>query len=310
MRIDHLQFLIEVARCKSISTAAKKLYISQTGLSAIINSIEAELNIQIFRRTNKGTLLTPDGEQAIRLMKDILAKNDELHYLCSDNSQQRQIINLGIFPSGTYALSRHLVKIWSKKHRNIHLHIYEIGYEDMHSCFNNRTASIVIGAESTDYPNQFHALSAKNGNICIEPLYNDRFFAMVSAASEFADRGSVHVDELLHKHLLLHHNYPSPQDKPIGSIIHKFRLFTVLSNMEVAKQVLVDDPDKVMIAPAFAVYQDPLVTSARLKLLEVTGFHTSLTLFMVYDSSGLSIQENLLMQEIHSFFSAIHSDSI
>ena len=59
MRIDHLQFLIEVARCKSISTAARKLYISQTGLSAIINSIEAELNIQIFRRTNKGTLLSP-----------------------------------------------------------------------------------------------------------------------------------------------------------------------------------------------------------------------------------------------------------
>ncbi|MDE7037530.1 MAG: LysR family transcriptional regulator [Lachnospiraceae bacterium] len=306
MRIDHLQFLIEVARCKSISTAARKLYISQTGLSAIINSIEAELNIQIFRRTNKGTLLTPDGEQAVRLMKEILARNDELHYLCSDNSQQRQIINLGIFPSGTYALSRHLVKIWSRKHRNIHLHIYEIGYEDMHSCLNDRTASIVIGAESADFPNQFHALAARNGNICIEPLYTDRFCAMVSGHSEFAGRETIHIDDLLHKHLLVHHNYPNPQDKPIGSIIHKFKLFTVLSNMEVAKQVLVDDPDKVMIAPLFAVYQDPLAVSGKLKLLEVTGFHTALSVFMVYDSSsGLSIQENLLMQEIRDFFSGL-----
>lgn len=58
MRIEHLQYLLEIAKCHSISTAAKKLYISQTGLSAIVNSIEAELNIQIFRRSNKGTLLT------------------------------------------------------------------------------------------------------------------------------------------------------------------------------------------------------------------------------------------------------------
>ena len=46
MRIDHLNCIIEVANCKSISTAAKKLYISQTGLSAIIHSVEKELNNQ------------------------------------------------------------------------------------------------------------------------------------------------------------------------------------------------------------------------------------------------------------------------
>ena len=78
MRIEHLNYLVEVAKHKSISTAAKKLYISQTGLSAIINSIEAELNIKLFYRTNKGVSLTVEGEQAILIMKDILTKNDEL----------------------------------------------------------------------------------------------------------------------------------------------------------------------------------------------------------------------------------------
>ena len=92
MRIEHLQFLVEIARCRSISTAAKKLYISQTGLSAIVNSIEAELNIQIFNRTNKGTVLTPEGEDAMKIIEDILQKNDELHFLHSESSQQRRII--------------------------------------------------------------------------------------------------------------------------------------------------------------------------------------------------------------------------
>ena len=71
MRIEHLQFIVEVAKYKSISTAAKKLYISQTGLSTIVNSLEQELNIQIFKRTNKGILLTEDGARAIELITPI-----------------------------------------------------------------------------------------------------------------------------------------------------------------------------------------------------------------------------------------------
>lgn len=304
MRIDHLQYLIEVAKCKSISTAAKKLYISQTGLSAIINSIEAELNIQIFRRTNKGTLLTPDGEQAIQLMKEILSKNDELHYLCSDDSQRRQIINLGVFPSGTYALSQYLVKVWSEHHPHTHLHIYEVGYEDLQNCINNHTASIVVGAESSDYFNA--AFASKTGKVYIEPLHSDRFCVLVSGRSDLACRESVHLDELLDRPLILTHNYPNPQDKPIGNILHSFRSFTVLNNLEVAKKVLEENPDKLMISPTLAVYHDDMITDGRLKTLEVTGFDTALAIFMMCDSSSkLSIQETLLMQEIRNFFSTL-----
>ena len=40
MKIEHLSYLREIEKCKSISAAAKKLYIGQTTLSAIIKSIE------------------------------------------------------------------------------------------------------------------------------------------------------------------------------------------------------------------------------------------------------------------------------
>lgn len=48
VRIEYLEYLLEVARSKSISAAAKRLYLSQTSLSAIVNSLEKELNIKIF----------------------------------------------------------------------------------------------------------------------------------------------------------------------------------------------------------------------------------------------------------------------
>lgn len=305
MRIEHLQFLIEVARCKSISTAAKKLYISQTGLSAIVNSIEAELNIQIFRRTNKGTILTPEGEQAMKIIEDILHKNDELHHLYSDDSQQRQIINLGVFPSGTYALSSYLTKIWTSQHQHTHLHVYEISYEDFYNCINNHIASIVIGAESSNFFDAAYA--AKDGKTYVEPLYQDHFHVLISSESVLAANHTVHLDDILNYHLLLTHNYPSPQDKPIGHVLHKFKNFSVLNNLEVAKKVLSENPDMLMIAPSFAAYQDEMAANGQLKLLEITGFDTALTIFMMCDiSTRLSIQETQLMQEIRNFFASLN----
>lgn len=301
MRIEHLQFLAEVARTKSISTAARKLYISQTGLSAIINSIETELNIQIFRRTNKGTVLTAEGERALTLVEDILTKNDELHYLYSDASHQSPIINLGIFPSGIHALSRYLTRLWAARHRDAHLHIYEIGYENVHGCITNHTANIVIGAETTEYFNPRY--SNKDGKTQVEPLCNDHFCLVVSSRSPLAARTQVSLEECMDCHLLLTHNFPGHQEKPIGHVLHQFRYFTVLSNLDIARTVLSENPDMAMIVPTLSVYQDELIASGRLRALSLTGFDTALTIFMMCDiCSSLSIQETMLIDEIRNFF--------
>ncbi len=58
-----------------------------------------------------------------------------------------------------------------------------------------------------------------------------------------------------------------------------------------------------MLVPSFAVYQDRLTSGEQLKLLDITGFDTALTIFMMCDSSArLNIQEMQLMQEIRNFF--------
>ena len=54
MRIENLQYVLEVARAGSISAAAKNLWIGQTTLSAAIQAAEKELDIQLFLRTSRG----------------------------------------------------------------------------------------------------------------------------------------------------------------------------------------------------------------------------------------------------------------
>ena len=63
MTLSQLRYAIIVADSRSMNQAAQKLFISQPSLSAAIRELEDEVGIEIFRRTNRGIQVTPDGEE-------------------------------------------------------------------------------------------------------------------------------------------------------------------------------------------------------------------------------------------------------
>ena len=60
----------------SINEASKTLYIAQSSLSASVKSLEAELNIKIFKRSNNGVHLTSDGAEFVRYASQMIEQND------------------------------------------------------------------------------------------------------------------------------------------------------------------------------------------------------------------------------------------
>ena len=78
MTLQNLRYVIEVANCKSFSRAAQGLFMTQSALSAAIKDVETELGIRIFRRTNRGVALTPDGEDCLKHCKEIVERADFL----------------------------------------------------------------------------------------------------------------------------------------------------------------------------------------------------------------------------------------
>lgn len=65
MKIEQLIQVVEIAKTKSITMAAKNLYMSQSNLSISIRELEKELNKQIFIRSNNGTKITEFGEKLV-----------------------------------------------------------------------------------------------------------------------------------------------------------------------------------------------------------------------------------------------------
>lgn len=78
MDLTKFRYLIEIEKRKSISKAAKELYIAQPNLSKIVKEIENEYGITIFQRTPSGVVATPDGYIFIRQVKGILENVDRL----------------------------------------------------------------------------------------------------------------------------------------------------------------------------------------------------------------------------------------
>lgn len=60
--LNNYKVFYNVAKYKSLSKAAEKLYISQPAISKSISKLEEGLEIKLFDRTSKGVMLTEEGE--------------------------------------------------------------------------------------------------------------------------------------------------------------------------------------------------------------------------------------------------------
>lgn len=61
IRLELYRVFNEVAKCKSFSKTAKKLYMTQPAISQSIMQLESELKTRLFTRTPKGVSLTNEG---------------------------------------------------------------------------------------------------------------------------------------------------------------------------------------------------------------------------------------------------------
>ena len=72
MTLTQLQYAVTVAGSASMNEAARSLFISQPTLSGAIRDLENELGLVLFRRTNRGIALTPDGEEFMGYARQIV----------------------------------------------------------------------------------------------------------------------------------------------------------------------------------------------------------------------------------------------
>ena len=97
MDIKDIRYFVAIAEGRSMSRAARDLFVSQPALSLVVKKLENELNAKLFIRKGNSLALTLAGEHLLKTGKRLLAEHDSLVTdLKSLSSGKQEVIRFGI----------------------------------------------------------------------------------------------------------------------------------------------------------------------------------------------------------------------
>lgn len=89
LKFKQMEYALTVARTRSFSKAAKELFVTQPNISSAITALEIELGFQIFRRTNQGISVTPEGFMFLERAGSIMTQLNEISTLTQDEPYRK-----------------------------------------------------------------------------------------------------------------------------------------------------------------------------------------------------------------------------
>ena len=98
MQIERLGYFVEVAQKRSINLASESLHISQQALSQSMHSLEKELGVSLFERSNKGIRLTDTGEEVLAAAEVITQRWEQLKLSLADERALTGEVQLIVAP--------------------------------------------------------------------------------------------------------------------------------------------------------------------------------------------------------------------
>lgn len=101
MTLTQLRYVIAIANAGSMNEAARNLFISQPSLSSTVKDLEEEIGVELFRRSNRGIFVTPEGEEFLGYARQVVEQYElmESKYISKKPSKRssafpRSIIRL------------------------------------------------------------------------------------------------------------------------------------------------------------------------------------------------------------------------
>ena len=96
MTLAQLRYAITVANSNSMNEAARNLFISQPSLSSAIRELEEEIGVELFRRTNRGISVTPEGEEFLGYARQVVEQYEliESKYVEKENQKKKFSVSM------------------------------------------------------------------------------------------------------------------------------------------------------------------------------------------------------------------------
>ena len=99
--LRQLEYVMALAKTKNFSSAAQDCYVTQPALSKQIHLLEKTIGIKLFeRQQKKQVVITPQGEQVLKLSKEIMEKASQIEKIGEGHADPLNgIVKLGVIPT-------------------------------------------------------------------------------------------------------------------------------------------------------------------------------------------------------------------
>lgn len=180
-----IKCLLTVLKMGSINSAAESLHATQSGLTQTMNTIEAELGFKMLKRTNRGVVLTEEGERilpAIRML-DLDFKNLEMK-ATEIRKERCSTIRIGTYSSIANSWLPEMISRYEQACPDISFEIL-VGADEIREWLASEKVDILLADESVSEGFKWY------------PIMQDEFFVVAPVSYAISSQDTVCVDDLL-----------------------------------------------------------------------------------------------------------------
>jgi DNA-binding transcriptional LysR family regulator len=127
MELRHLRYFCAVAEEGSFTLAARRLHVSQSGVSGQVRDLEQELGVALFRRNQRSVSLTPEGSAFLTEARDILDRTDRAVKMVTQAAKgHRGKLKVGLCGPATAPFLPRLIREFREREPGISLSLKDL----------------------------------------------------------------------------------------------------------------------------------------------------------------------------------------
>lgn len=144
MRLEQLNYIIEITKLGSFSKVAEKLYISQPALSTLVKNLETELGVTIFKRTSKGVFLTAEGKKIVEQAVQVKEVIDGWYVRKAEDIEATGEVHIACTPVISSYVTPNIIVPFQKQYPGITIFVHGVQQYDVIGALKSSTSNIAL----------------------------------------------------------------------------------------------------------------------------------------------------------------------
>ena len=264
MKLEQLQQIVEIEKQKSISKAAKALYMGQPALSGALNSLEDEIGVRIFERTSSGVVPTSEGMEILQLAKQMLECQAQILNYGQQHRDLYGTVNILLTQAYSFLFSDIMVA-FKEKYPKADLNIRVVSAESVVTELS--TGSVNIAVSLWEMFEEYTPKVLKDAGMQFETFGKHSMMAYVSQDNRFAENESVNLSDLRAENFLA---YSSSFWSETNKVLQTDKEALIMTDRENLKRMVSTGKAIALLPDTFAL-RDLYCDQGMIKLIPIKG---------------------------------------